>query len=146
MYPTQKLKMLATQSYLTLYNPMNCSSPGSSVRGILQAIILEWVTIPFFRGSPQPRDKTCVSRIAGRHILYHLIHQRSPENSGMGSHAHIQGIFPTKGSNLSLLHYRQILYHLCCEAPQFIRHMITAINGEIDSNTKIVGNFSTMLT
>ena len=44
--------------------------PGASVHGILQARILEWVTIPFFRGSSQPRDPTWVSCI-GRWILYH---------------------------------------------------------------------------
>ena len=40
-------------------------TPGSSVHGILQARILEWVAIPFSRGSPQPRDPTQVSCIAG---------------------------------------------------------------------------------
>ena len=41
----------AIQSCLTLYDPMDCSLPGSSVHGILQAIVLEWIAIPFFRGS-----------------------------------------------------------------------------------------------
>ena len=45
------MKMLVTQSYLTLCDPMNCSPPGSSVHGILQARILEWVVIPFSRRS-----------------------------------------------------------------------------------------------
>ena len=45
---------------------MDCSPPGSSVHGILQARILEWVAIPFSRGSLQPRDRTHVSCIAGR--------------------------------------------------------------------------------
>ena len=45
---------------------MDCSWPGSSVHGILQARRLEWVVIPFSRGSSQPRDLTWVSRIAGR--------------------------------------------------------------------------------
>ena len=53
------------QSYLTLCDPMDCSPPGSSVHGILQARILEWVAIPFSRGYSQPRDQTQVSRIAG---------------------------------------------------------------------------------
>ena len=48
-------------------------SPGSSDRGILQARILEWVAIPFSRGSSRPRDRTQVSCIAGL-ILYHLSH------------------------------------------------------------------------
>ena len=44
---------------------MDCSLPGSSVRGISQARILEWVAIPFSRGSSWPRDWTQVSGIAG---------------------------------------------------------------------------------
>ena len=56
-----------TQSCLTLCNPMNCSPPGSSVHGILQARILLWVVVILFsRGSSQPRDQTWVSHIAGR--------------------------------------------------------------------------------
>ena len=49
-----------------LCHSMHCSLPGSSVRGILQARILEWVAIPFSRGYSQPRDQTRVSCIAGR--------------------------------------------------------------------------------
>ena len=45
---------------------MDCSPPGSSVHGILQARILEWVAIPFSRGSSWPRDQTRVSHLAGR--------------------------------------------------------------------------------
>ena len=55
-----------TQSCPTLCDPMDCSPPGSSVHGILQARILEWVAISFSRGPSQPRDQTQVSRIAGR--------------------------------------------------------------------------------
>ena len=54
------------QSCLTLCNPMDCSPPGSSVHGILQARILEWVAISFARGSSHPRDRTWVSRTVGR--------------------------------------------------------------------------------
>ena len=50
----------------TLCNPMDCSLSGSSVHGIHQARILEWVVISFSRGSSQPRDRTWVSHIAGR--------------------------------------------------------------------------------
>ena len=46
--------------------PMDCSPPSSSVHRILQARILEWVSISFSRGSSQPRDRTQVSHIAGR--------------------------------------------------------------------------------
>ena len=61
---------LLLQSCLTLCDPMDCSPPGSSVHGILQASILEWVAMPFSRGSSLPRDQTSVSCI-GRWILYH---------------------------------------------------------------------------
>ena len=57
--------MLFSQSCPILCSPMDCSPPGSSVHWILQTI-LEWVAIPFSRGSSQPRDRTSVSWIAGR--------------------------------------------------------------------------------
>ena len=57
---------------------MNCGLPGSSIHGILQARILEWVAMPSSRGSTQPRDLTQVSHILGHLILYHLSHQGSP--------------------------------------------------------------------
>ena len=57
---------LVTQSCSTPYNPINCSRPGSSVHGILQARILEWVATSFSRGSSQPRNRICVSCTAGR--------------------------------------------------------------------------------
>ena len=56
---------VVSQSCPTLCDPMDCSSPGSSVHGILQARILEWVAIPFSQGTSWPRDRTQVSRIAG---------------------------------------------------------------------------------
>ena len=51
---------------LTLWDPMDCSLPGSCVREILQARILEWVAMPSSRGSSQPRDRAQVSHTAGR--------------------------------------------------------------------------------
>ena len=54
------------QSCPTLCDPMDCSPPGSSVHGILQARVLEWVAISFSRGSSWLRDWTQVSHIAGR--------------------------------------------------------------------------------
>ena len=72
------------QSHPTLCNPMDCSSPGSSVHGIHQARILEWVTIPFSKGSSRPRDQTQVSRIAGGFwvvlTLGRRVEKSSPEN------------------------------------------------------------------
>ena len=58
--------VLVAQSCLTLCDPMHCSLWGSSVPGILQARILEWLAIPFSRGSSQTRDWTQVSCVAGR--------------------------------------------------------------------------------
>ena len=54
------------QSCPTLCDSVDCSPPGSSIHGILQARILEWVAISFSRGSSRPRDRNQVSRIAGR--------------------------------------------------------------------------------
>ena len=64
---------LVAQWYLTLCNPMNCSLPGSSVHGMFQARILEWVAISSSRGTSQPRDQTHISCISciGKWILYH---------------------------------------------------------------------------
>ena len=61
---------LVAQSFLALCDPMDCSLLGSSVHGILQARILEWVAMPSSRGFSQPRDRICVS-CHGRWILYH---------------------------------------------------------------------------
>ena len=60
------------QSYLTPCNPMECSLPGSYVRGILQARILELVAMPSSRASFQPRVPTCISYICciGRWVPY----------------------------------------------------------------------------
>ena len=61
----QERKVKVTQLCLTLCDPLNCSLPGSSVHGILQARVLDCIAISFSRGSSQPRDQTQVSHIAG---------------------------------------------------------------------------------
>ena len=72
---------------------MNCSLPGSSVYGIFQARVLEWVAIAFSDGLYSPWN--------------------SPgQNTVVGSLSLLQGIFPTQGSNPGLLNCRQILYQL----------------------------------
>ena len=74
--------MLSRQGYmcakllqlcLTLWDPLDCSPPGSFVHGILQARILEWVAISYARGSSRPSDWTHISFISciSRQILYH---------------------------------------------------------------------------
>ena len=72
-----KLTLLTAYAHaqlcLTLCNPMDCSPPGSSVYGILQTKILEWVAMPSFKGSSSSRDRTHVSCVSfiGRQVLYH---------------------------------------------------------------------------
>ena len=69
------------QSCLTLCDSMDCSLPGFSVHGILQARTLVWVAMPSSRGSSLSRDQTCVSYISctGRHVLYCYGHLGSPK-------------------------------------------------------------------
>ena len=64
--PQERKEGEVAQSCLTLCNPMDCSLPGSSVHGIFQARILEWVAFLFSRRSSRPRDWTQVSCIIGR--------------------------------------------------------------------------------
>ena len=63
-----------------LCDPMDCSPSSSSVHGILQARLLEWVAIPSSRGSSRPRDRTHISCVSctGRWVLYHWCHLGSP--------------------------------------------------------------------
>ena len=71
-----KVQVLVTQLYPILCDPMDCSLPGSSIHGISQAGMVEWIAISFSKVSSQPRNWTQVSCIAG--ALYHLSHQGSP--------------------------------------------------------------------
>ena len=71
--PPMRVPAKLLQSCPTLCKPMDCSPPGSSVHGILQARVLEWVVMPSSRGSSRPRDLTCISSVSciGRWALYH---------------------------------------------------------------------------
>ena len=62
----QAVESEVAQSCPTLRDPMDCSLPGSSVHGIFQVLVLDWIAISFSRGSSQLRDQTQVSCIAGR--------------------------------------------------------------------------------
>ena len=74
------------QSCPTLRDSMDCSPPGSSVHGILQARILEWVAIPFSRGSSWPKDQKQVFCIC-RRILDRLSHQGNLMNQKVQQHS-----------------------------------------------------------
>ena len=73
--------IVCAQSCLTLCNSMDCSPAGSSVHGIFQARILEWVVISYFRGSSRPRDQTRVFWVSciDRKILYAKCHLGTPK-------------------------------------------------------------------
>ena len=81
-----------------------------TVHGILQVRILEWVAIPFSRGSSQPRDRTQDSHTAGG--FFNQLSQGKPKNTGVGSLSLLQQIFLTQDYNRGLLHCRGILYQL----------------------------------
>ena len=76
-----EVEFVAVQSliHIPLFcSPMDCSPPGSSVHGISQARIQEWVAVSFSRRSSWPRGQTCISCI-GRQISVQLSHQGSPD-------------------------------------------------------------------
>ena len=96
-----EVKVKVAQSCLTL-----CDSMDYTVYGILQATILEWVAIPFSRGSSQPRCPILqVDSLPAEP-------QERPKNTGVGSLSLLQVIFPTQGSNPDLPYCRRILYQL----------------------------------
>ena len=72
--------MLSHFSHIRLCNPTDCSLPGSSVHGIFQARILEWVAMPSSRGSSWPSDRTHVSYVSwiGRRVLLPLVPPGKP--------------------------------------------------------------------
>ena len=77
---------LVTQSCLSLCDPTDCSPPGSSVHGILQARILEWVAMPSSRGSSPPRDWTalllCTEHICWRNIMSSFLPYVASQSDG----------------------------------------------------------------
>ena len=77
---------------------------------ILQAKILEWVTMPSSRGSSQPSDRTQVSHTEGG--FFTIEPPGYTKNTGVGSLSLLQGKFPTQELNQGLLHCRLIIYQL----------------------------------
>ena len=75
------------QLCLTFCHPVDCSPPSSSVQGVLQARILEWVAMPSSRGSSWSRDwiQVCYISCTGRWSLYCLCHLGKPEQSAISS-------------------------------------------------------------
>ena len=106
------MKVKVAQSCLTLCDPMD-----HTVHGILQARILEWVAVPFSRGSSQPRDRTQVSHIAGDSLPAEP--HRKPKKARVGSLSLLQRIVPIQELNRGLLHCRWILYQLSYQGSKF---------------------------
>ena len=81
--------VLGRFSHVWLCDPMDCSPPGSSIHGILQARILEWVAMPSSTGSSQSRDCTWDSYVSciGRRVLYHQRHLEGPLTAMCASHS-----------------------------------------------------------
>ena len=84
-----KMKVKVSQLCLTLCDPIDYT-----VHGILQARILEWVAVPFSKGSSQPKDRTRLPH--WRQILYQLT-RGEPKNTGMGSLSLSPGDLPDPG-------------------------------------------------
>ena len=105
--------VLVAQSCLTLCDPMDCSLPGSSVHGTLQARMVEWVAFPspgdLLNPGIEPRSPTLQANSLSDEL------SGKPQNTGVGSLSLLQWIFLTQKSNWSLLHCRQILYQLSCQ-------------------------------
>ena len=89
---------------------MGCSPPGSPIHGILQARILEWVAVHFFRDLPNTGIEPRSSSLQANSLPSEP--QGTPKNSGVGSLSHLQRIILMQESNWGLLHCRQILYQL----------------------------------
>ena len=104
------VKVKVAQSCPTLCNSMDCSPPGSSVHGILQAGIMEWVAIPFSKNLPNPGNKPRSPVLQVDSLSSEP--PGKPKNTGVGSLSLRQEIFPTQKSNRGLLHCRWILYQL----------------------------------
>ena len=102
LHTSKSVLCLLSRSCPTLCYNMGCSPPGSSVHGILQARILEWVAMPSSTGSLQPRDQTQVSRTAGG--FYHLSHQGSPNEWDLPSKMRLPCDFPG-GLVVKTLHF-----------------------------------------
>ena len=104
------------QSCLTLCDPMDCSLPCSSIHGIFQARVLEWVTISFSRNWKWKWSRSVVSDSLRPHGLWptrFLCPWDFPsKDTGVGCYFLLQRIFPTQRSNLGLPHCWQMLYHL----------------------------------
>ena len=113
---TNESESEVAQSCLTLCDPVDCSLPASSIHGILQAIILEWVAISFSKGSSWPRDQTR-GLLHCRQTLYPLSHQGRllPIGCSISSSIHFLSLFKWSFRNLAFL-----LEPFCCSGSKSV--------------------------
>ena len=110
------------QSHLTFCNPMDCSLPGSSVHGIFQAWVLQWVAISFSRGSSWPRDQTQVSHIAGRCFTI-WVTRDAPDGKESACNTRDQDSIPVLGRSLGGGQGNPLQYS-CPEKPHGQRNLV----------------------
>ena len=93
-------------------DPMDCSPPSSSVHGSLQARALEWVALPFSRGSSQPRDQTWVSRTAGRFFTIWATRKALEENKNAFFFLPFPSLFISNSPQNTLASWDRLFSHL----------------------------------
>ena len=117
---------LVAQLCPTLYDPMDCSPPGSSFMGFSRQEY--WSELPFPPPGDLPNPGIEPKSPALQTNFYHLTHQGSPR---MGSLSLLQGIFPTEESNQNLLHCRWILYQLSYQGCHLFHYLFSILIGYI---------------
>ena len=125
-----------TKLCLTLCDPMNCGMPGSSVYGISQARILEWVAISYSRASSQPKESNphLLHLLLGRQILYHWATWKAHKGAKSGMKSVM--IFVSSSDHfltqkLQILHptlSRDVLYHTQIEDHQPLPHYFRCLD------------------
>ena len=122
---------------LTVCDPVDCSPPGSSVHGILQAKIVEWVAISFSRGSSLPRNQTNISYVSciGEQVLYHQHHLENLSWAYIHRKASSKKMHATQ---CSLQHYlKQPKYgSKCSSTEEQIKKSVCIYNGILLSHKK----------
>ena len=98
----------------TLCDPMDCSLPGSSLHGIFQARILEWVAIPSSRGSSWPRCWSWVSYIScfGRRVVYHYHHLGTWEGISIYKYVYMNKLWSERRLQRGGLKYFHIFFEM----------------------------------
>ena len=102
------------QSCPPLCDPMDCSPPGSSVHGILQARILEWIDISSPEGYSPPRDQTRISYVSciGRQVLYQQRHLESPDRTQTYTQKTLGQSCPKSSKNAPIILGENLAKHL----------------------------------